>query len=60
MQRTQRGSRASNRDLLELQRATAVANSQTLADFILKAGRFLKSPFTPGEGEHDTGETIPQ
>jgi hypothetical protein len=45
VRRTQEVLETSNRNLMELQRTTAVANSQTLADFILKAGRFLKSPF---------------
>ena len=61
VRRTQQVLENSNRNLLELQQATAIANSKTLADFILKAGlRFLKSPFSPGEGEQDTGETLPQ
>ena len=37
------------RILMELQRATTVANSKTLADYLLKAGRFLKSPFADDE-----------
>ena len=40
---------ASNRNLMELQRTTTVANSKTLADYLLKAGRFLKSPFGDDE-----------
>ena len=51
VQRTQEVLVSSNQNLMELQRTTAVANSQTLADFILKAGRFLKSPFTTEEGD---------
>jgi len=51
VRRTQEVLETSNRNLMELQRTTAVANSQTLADFILKAGRFLKSPFTTEEGD---------
>ena len=56
VQRTQEVLVSSNQNLMELQRTTAVANSQTLADFILKAGRFLKSPFTTEEGERETTE----
>ena len=51
VQRTQEVLEASNRNLMELQRTTAVANSQTLADFILKAGRFLRSPLATEEGD---------
>ena len=32
------------------QRTTAVANSQTLTDYLLKAGKFLGSPFRPEDG----------
>ena len=50
--RTQKVLEAANANLIELQQAAAVANSQTLADFLLKAGqRFLKSPFGLREGE---------
>jgi hypothetical protein len=51
VQRTQEVLESSNKNLMELQRTTAVANSQTLAEFILKAGRFLRSPFTPEEAD---------
>jgi hypothetical protein len=51
VQRTQEVLESSNKNLMELQRTTAVANSQTLAEFILKAGRFLRSPFTSEEGD---------
>ena len=53
---TQEVLETSNRNLMELQRTTAVANSQTLADFIIKARRFLRSPFTSDEGEEDQSE----
>jgi hypothetical protein len=58
VQRTQEVLESSNKNLMELQRTTAVANSQTLAEFILKAGRFLRSPFTSEDGEQTplTGE----
>ena len=59
VRRTQEVLESSNHNLMELQRTTAVANSQTLAEFILKAGRFLKSPFSPGEGEQETTEEAP-
>ena len=60
VQRTQEVLVSSNKNLMELQRTTAVANSQTLADFILKAGRFLKSPFASGEGEQEASEGAPE
>jgi|ERR1700677_4251772 len=61
VRRTQQVLETSNRNLLDLQKATTVANSQTLADFLLKAGgRFLKSSFSSGEGEQDTSEATPQ
>jgi hypothetical protein len=50
VQRTQEVLEASNRNLMELQRTTAVANSQTLTDYLLKAGKFLGSPFRSEEG----------
>jgi hypothetical protein len=57
VQRTQKVLETANENLIQLQQAAAVANSQTLADFLLKAGPFLKSPFASGEGEPDrTGE----
>jgi hypothetical protein len=58
VQRTQEVLESSNKNLMELQRTTAVANSQTLAEFILKAGNFLRSPFTSEDGEQRplTGE----
>jgi hypothetical protein len=56
VRRTQEVLENSNRNLMELQRTTAVANSQTLADFILKARHFLKSPFESKEGGQD--ETV--
>jgi hypothetical protein len=59
VQRTQEVLETSNRNLMELQRTTAVANSQTLADFILKAGGFLKSPFTIEEGDNGPIEGEP-
>lgn len=56
--RTQEVLESSNRNLMELQRTTTVANSQTLADYLLRAGKFLGSPFRsegaeerPSEGE---------
>jgi hypothetical protein len=49
VQRTQEVLVSSNKNLMELQRATTVANSKTLADYLLKAGRFLKSPFADDE-----------
>ena len=51
VQRTQEVLEASNRNLMELQRTTAVANSQTLTDYLLKAGKFLGSPFRSEEGD---------
>jgi hypothetical protein len=59
VQRTQKVLETANENLIQLQQAAAVANSQTLADFLLKAGRFLKSPFASGEGEPDTTEEAP-
>jgi hypothetical protein len=57
VQRTQEVLEASNRNLMELQRTTAVANSQTLTDYLLKAGKFLGSPFRSEEGnERPEGE----
>jgi hypothetical protein len=44
-----RGAGFVEQNLMELQRVTTVANSKTLADYLLKAGRFLKSPFADGE-----------
>jgi hypothetical protein len=49
VQRTQEVLVSSNKNLMELQRATTIANSKTLADYLLKAGRFLKSPFADDE-----------
>ena len=49
VQRTQEVLVSSNKNLMELQRAARVANSKTLADYLLKAGRFLKSPFEDDE-----------
>jgi hypothetical protein len=47
--RTQEVLESSNRNLMELHRTTTVANSKTLADYLLQAGRFLKSPFATEE-----------
>jgi hypothetical protein len=61
VQRTQDVHEDSNRNLMELQRTTAVANSQTLPEFILKAGRFLKSPFTPtDETAEEQNNIVPE
>ena len=57
--RTQEVLESSNRNLMELHRTTTVANSKTLADYLLQAGRFLKSPFASEEGEPDTTEEAP-
>lgn len=55
--RTQKVLETANANLIELQRAAAVAQSQTLADFLLKAGqRFLKAPFGLREGEQTPPE----
>lgn len=52
VRRTQKVLEDANANLINLQQAAAVAQSETLADFLLKAGqRFLKSPFGLREGE---------
>jgi hypothetical protein len=51
VQRTQEVLVSSNQNLMELQRTTTVANSKTLADYLLKAGRFIGSPFRSEEGD---------
>jgi hypothetical protein len=58
VERTQEVLVSSNRNLMELQRTTTVANSQTLADYLLKAGRFLRSPFAPEEGDQPGPEGV--
>jgi len=59
VQRTQEVLESSNRNLMELQRTTAVANSQTLTDYLLKAGKFLGSPFRSQEGDETQSEGEP-
>ena len=51
VQRTQEVLVSSNKNLMELQRTTTVANSQTLADYLLKARNFIGSPFRSEEGD---------
>jgi hypothetical protein len=54
--RTQEVLESSNRNLMELHRTTTVANSKTLADYLLQAGRFLKSPFATEQGDQTPPE----
>jgi hypothetical protein len=60
VQRTQEVLVSSNQNLMELQRTTTVANSKTLADYLLKARRFIESPFRPEEGEETQPEEEPR
>ena len=59
VQRTQEVLVSSNQNLMELQRTTTVANSKTLADYLLKARNFIGSPFRSEEGDETQPEGEP-
>jgi predicted RNase H-like nuclease (RuvC/YqgF family) len=58
VRRTEEIQRDSQKQLIELQRMTAVGNSQTLADFMLKAKDWILGPATASENKEVTDGTI--